>query len=970
MQRTKESSASSGGNVYFQNSRNTEISEIQAELNSMKVDQQKEAMKQIIASMTIGKDVSSLFPHVVKCMRTTNIELKKLIYLYIINYAKAKPDLTFLAVAAFHSDAVNKTSPILRALAVRTMGCIRVNMIVSYICDTLTNCLKDEDAYVRKTAVMCVAKLYNTSPDIVKENGFIDTLQNMLTDGNAIVVANSLAALNEITILSGENLIKLRTKVLKRILLALNEANEWGQVYILDALVNFTPKKTKQAEDIIEATLPRLSHSNPSVVMSSVKVILKFLDFIESIESVRSHCKKISNSLMTIMMSSSENQYVLLRSLHAVVQKRPYLLDKEFKYFFVQYNDPIYVKLEKIDILYKLCDNKNFESILSELKSYAMTEVDDELVKKSIRYMGYIGYKFEKAVDLCVEFLKELLDHHQESAISEGIQVARDIMRKYKGKSLELVKKIDSDFIRSISEPEAKSAVLYILGEFCNYIKNSTELITPFIEGFNEESSPAVRLQILNATIKNYVNKPNESEELVKICLQKGAEESENPDVRDRAYIYWRLLENDPDLAKEMIAGQKIPFDFNEEETFEPEVLDDIINNMTNVSGVYHKTNKSLIPREDMVIESEDSAVEQENKDSIKDVKNTKSSGKNPNDSGKSPTNLAKEVINQDADLLGLDDDNNGVSNVVNNILNTNQGTAGAIDIFDIFGKFGSNSPSNENNNINTDIKAEVNFDDFGFINNDGSLFDESTIPVSIFNSNNGLTSSQPILSYKSDELTIYSNFHRENGKILLGLFLINKSKNNLDKFNLLLANNSFGLNVTSILHNPSKPITENSYDKVIYNVEIDQSKNDKNPPTAPYKINAKLRTNLNDIVFTIPVIVNALFTEDGKMANKQFVEFFSANKDNSANIFINITSSQVDSEETLNKRFERNNIFLIAKQSKYDPPLIYYSLSISSKIYVILECSLQKGNLKVKIISSLECISSLIKEAIDLIIS
>jgi vesicle coat complex subunit len=75
-------------------------------------------------------------------MRTTNIELKKLIYLYIINYAKAKPDLTLLAVAAFHSDALDKTSPLIRALAVRTMGCIRVNMIVSYLCETLTLALK------------------------------------------------------------------------------------------------------------------------------------------------------------------------------------------------------------------------------------------------------------------------------------------------------------------------------------------------------------------------------------------------------------------------------------------------------------------------------------------------------------------------------------------------------------------------------------------------------------------------------------------------------------------------------------------------------------------------------------------------------------------------------------------------------------------------------------------------------------
>lgn len=133
------------GSIYFQNSKNTEIAELQAELNSMKIDQQKEAMKQIIASMTIGKDVSPLFAHVVKCMRTPNVELKKLIYLYIINYAKAKPDITLLAVNAFSTDALDKTSPLIRALAVRTMGCIRVSEVVSYLFETLKKSLEGKN---------------------------------------------------------------------------------------------------------------------------------------------------------------------------------------------------------------------------------------------------------------------------------------------------------------------------------------------------------------------------------------------------------------------------------------------------------------------------------------------------------------------------------------------------------------------------------------------------------------------------------------------------------------------------------------------------------------------------------------------------------------------------------------------------------------------------------------------------------
>jgi AP-1 complex subunit beta-1 len=39
--------------------------------------------------MTIGKDVSSLFFPVLKCVETNNLDLKKLVYLYIINYSKS-----------------------------------------------------------------------------------------------------------------------------------------------------------------------------------------------------------------------------------------------------------------------------------------------------------------------------------------------------------------------------------------------------------------------------------------------------------------------------------------------------------------------------------------------------------------------------------------------------------------------------------------------------------------------------------------------------------------------------------------------------------------------------------------------------------------------------------------------------------------------------------------------------------------
>ena len=464
-----------GGSKYFTNP-NPEDAELQEGLNSMKLSKQKDSMKQIIASMTIGKDVSKLFPDVVKLIRTKNIELKKLVYLYLINYARVKPDLIFLAVAAFHSDAKEGATPLIRGLAIRTMGCIRVPEIVSYLCETLAECIKDKDAYVRKTAAMCVSKLYQTSPQQVRENGFIDILHNCLEDENPIVVANSMSALSEISILSGVNQIKIKSKNLKNILDSLNKANEWAQVQILDALIFYNPKKSSHAEEVIEGVMPRLSHVNQSVVMSAIKVIMKFMDQIDDIEKIKNYCKKLTNSIMSVLISYPEIQYILLRSLHAIVLKRPILLEKEFKYFYVQYNDPIYIKLEKVDILYKLCNKKNYELIVKEFTTYALTETNQELIQKSIKYIGYVGYKFESSYELCVNCISKILDNNNEDSIPECIIVSRDLMRKYKSTALNLIKKINLDLINSISDLNAKSAALYIIGEFCDQIPESTEL--------------------------------------------------------------------------------------------------------------------------------------------------------------------------------------------------------------------------------------------------------------------------------------------------------------------------------------------------------------------------------------------------------------------------------------------------------------------------------------------------------------
>lgn len=131
-------------------------------------------------------DVSGLFPHVLKNMQTEDLEQKKLVYLYLMNYAKTQPELVILAVNTFVKDAEDP-NPLVRALAIRTMGCLRAERIIDYLCDPLQKCLRDDDPYVRKTAALCVAKLYDLKPELVMDNGFLDQLRDMVADPNPMV---------------------------------------------------------------------------------------------------------------------------------------------------------------------------------------------------------------------------------------------------------------------------------------------------------------------------------------------------------------------------------------------------------------------------------------------------------------------------------------------------------------------------------------------------------------------------------------------------------------------------------------------------------------------------------------------------------------------------------------------------------------------------------------------------------------
>ena len=183
------------------------------------------------------------------------------------------------------------------------------------------------------------------------------------------MVAIAVAAMTEINEAGSTKkpLIEMNTATINKLLSSLDECTEWGQIFILDNLFSFNSKNDREAHSICKRITPRLSH-------------------------LTNITEKLSSPFVILLSSEPEVQYVALRNISLIIQKRPDILKHEMKV----YNDPIYYKLEKLDIMIRVASQANIAQVLSELKDYAI-EVDVDFVRKSVRAIGRCAIKVKSA---------------------------------------------------------------------------------------------------------------------------------------------------------------------------------------------------------------------------------------------------------------------------------------------------------------------------------------------------------------------------------------------------------------------------------------------------------------------------------------------------------------------------------------------------------------------------------------------
>ncbi|KAK6941201.1 Clathrin adaptor, alpha/beta/gamma-adaptin, appendage, Ig-like subdomain [Dillenia turbinata] len=829
---------------YFSTTKKGEIHELKEELHSQSKEKRKDAVKKVIAAMTVGKDVSPLFTDVVNCMQVETLELKKLVYLYLINYAKSQPDLAILAVNTFVKDSQDP-NPLIRALAVRTMGCIRVDKITEYLCDPLQRCLKDNDPYVRKTSAICVAKLYDINAELVEDRGFLDALKDLISDNNPMVVANAVAALAEIQENTNRPIFEINAHIAAKLLTALNECTEWGQVFILDSLCKYKAADAREAENIVERVTPRLQHANCAVVLSVVK--------------------KMAPPLVTLLTAEPEIQYVALRNINLIVQRRPTILAHEIKVFFCKYNDPIYVKMEKLEIMIKLASDRN--------------------VDQAVRAIGRCAIKLERAAERCISVLLELIKVKVNYVVQEAIIVIKDIFRRYPNTYESIIATL-CESLDSLDEPEAKASMIWIIGEYAERIDNADELLESFLESFPEET-PQVQLQLLTATVKVFLKKPTEGpQQMIQVVLNNATMETDNPDLRDRAYIYWRLLSTDPEAAKDVVLAAR-PVISDNSNQLDPSLLDVLLANIGTLSSVYHKPPEVFVPRLKILNQrTEEDGYPDENESGFSDVRanSVESGAASPASSINVPHSTARQPAPQPVSSPPL-----------------------------------------------PDRKPDL-LEDLMGLGSTQIHMDQPAIP-------NGPPLPVLLPASTGQGLQISAALIRQDGQLFYSLLFENSTQIPLDGFMIQFNKNTFGLTAAGPLQVP--PLQPGTSARTLLPMLLFKNIA-PGPPNTLLQIAVK--NNQQPVwYFNDKISLPLFFSEDGRMERASFLETWKSLPD-SNEVLRDLPGLVINSMELTLDKLAASNMFFIAKRKNANREVIYLSAKICQGIPILIEITAAVG--------------------------
>lgn len=591
-------------------------SEIQNELQAFDVkrsknstQRKKNALKKIVSNLTLGNhgEMVKLFPDILDYWRIEDdMEVRTICHEFIRILGPLKPKDAKDALPFILRDLDSRNER-LQLMALRTLVTVPLKDFYEEVFRFIDSCLKrsSHSIAITKEAIASLVQLDGTVHDRVLTylDRLVDIVENTSDNRPGVKVA-ALKSLYDIHEKNKDmNFLRLTSKMAFSVLSVLPKLDEWETVYALECLtVSAVPESSAEANDMIAMVLSKLQHVNCSVCLNALKFIIYLLNYVDTIkESIMQRC---SAAIITLLDKPPELQFLVLRNVTLLLLSRQdSILNLDVPYFFINYDDPIYIKDTKLECLYLLANDKNVHQILDELERYAI-DVDSQMSKKTIRAIGNLAIKIgESAADHAVKILLRLLEFGSNSTSQEVISDFKNILRKYPNKFEKYVPTLVKHSAQIEKDIESKNAMIWIISQYYYTLSDYLTDFTYFSSNIKDEPIET-QYSILNSCAQIFIRE--QSKETEKICLdilKKCTEDINNADLRTRAYMYWRLLTLIQDgssqvtyeIAKEIIDGE-LPL-IELDTRLDPHILQELELDIGSISSIYLKPASQIFRR-------------------------------------------------------------------------------------------------------------------------------------------------------------------------------------------------------------------------------------------------------------------------------------------------------------------------------------------------------------------------------------
>uniref|UniRef100_A0A3Q3AY62 AP-3 complex subunit beta n=1 Tax=Kryptolebias marmoratus TaxID=37003 RepID=A0A3Q3AY62_KRYMA len=528
-------------------------------LDSNKDSLKLEAMKRIVAMIARGKNASDLFPAVVKNVACKNIEVKKLVYVYLVRYAEEQQDLALLSISTFQR-GLKDPNQLIRASALRVLSSIRVTIIVPIMMLAIKEAASDMSPYVRKTAAHAIPKLYSLDPE--QKDQLIEVIEKLLADKTTLVAGSVVMAFEEVC----PERIDLIHKNYRKLCNLLIDVEEWGQVVIINMLTRYArtqflnpnindededddeKEKEKKAEAaamakrkpyvmdpdhrlLLRNTKPLLQSRNAAVVMAVAQLYFHL--------APKAEVGVIAKALVRLLRSHSEVQFVVLQNVATMTIKRRGMFEPYLKSFYIRSTDPTQIKVLKLEVLTNLANETNISTILREFQTY-IKSMDKDFVAATIQAIGRCATNIGEVRDTCLNGLVQLLSNRDELVVAESVVVIKKLLQMQPEKHSDIIKHM-AKLTDNIQVPMARASILWLIGEYCEHVpKIAPDVLRKMAKSFTNEED-IVKLQIINLAAKLYLTNSKQTKLLTQYVLNL-AKYDQNYDIRDRARFIRQLI--------------------------------------------------------------------------------------------------------------------------------------------------------------------------------------------------------------------------------------------------------------------------------------------------------------------------------------------------------------------------------------------------------------------------------------------